>query len=163
MTMTRILTAVSLAVLLMAFCTTATAEDKAKTASFTVKVVYAKKADKKQIPPSLKDFEKALEDAASDYDVNAYTEYKSFILAAKLGDSGEQKLGIHEYKMKIEPTEFDDDKLKLKLSLIKIETKKSKVLLKTKVTMKEDKILVFDLGKHSEGYMFVALRLDSVK
>ncbi|MDZ7814738.1 MAG: hypothetical protein U5N86_01645 [Planctomycetota bacterium] len=163
MTMTRTFITATLTVLLIAFCASAVAEEKVKTASFTVKVVYAKKADKKDIPPSLKDFEEALEDAASEYDVNAFTEYKSFVLAAKIGDSSEEKLGVLEYKIKIEPTEYKDEKLSTKLSLIKIETKKNKVLLKTKVSFKEEKILVFDIGKHSGGQLFVATRLDSVK
>ena len=142
---------------------TASAEKKkVKTASFTIKVVYGIKADKEEIPDSLSDFKDALKDAAAPYKINKFKEYSSHTLSAIMDKEGEKKLGILEYKIVIKPSSFEKDTLKATISLVKIQSKKLKVLFRGKFSIKKKGILVLELGKYKDGALFVPLRLDSV-
>ena len=135
---------------------------KIKNASFTIKVVYGVKADKEEFPKSLSDYEDALRVAAEPHEIKKFAEYSSQTLAATMNKESEKKLNILEYKLVIKPTKFVDKKLSVTISLIKIQTKKTKVLFKGKFSIKKKGILVIELGKHKDGILFVPIRLDSV-
>jgi hypothetical protein len=130
-------------------------------AKFVIKVVQATKADKEEIPPELKDFGDALKDAAEN--MNVFKQLKSFDVTAEFSKGTEQELGIHEYKAKLEPTEYEKDELKVTVSMIKIDGKKSKVLARSKLAMAEGGIVCFDMGAYNGGTLLVALKFVKVE
>ena len=129
-------------------------------ANFVLKVVEATKGDKEQIPPELKDFGDALKGST---EFNVFKQYRSFDLTAEFNKETEQALDVLEYKMVVEPTGFDDKELKATVGVVKIEAKKSKVLVKTKVALPVGNIVCINLGKHNDGELIVALKLTKVE